>query len=700
MIINQPKIFVGAPSSNFEISRNLNSSQADINEGISKKITRNASSNGSKKKMRLRKMGSRQNSKTESDSTSDEDATNIILETPRRVKRKTSRTKRVQEEERKGEEKKEDQYGGEDIVYVLKIKPGQVIEQTEKQGDTTDSKVLISPTESCVQLMEASQENLTNSASAFVKTKRKIFTAINEPIGDGKTVIVRDLESTSSASDGNERESSESEKSKSPLKALPPVPQSPSSQGKLEEKTLPPKELSLSIRLMIDKYNQKIANDVSPKLQTDSPIMELKSPKFERRVQEQKIKYEIENVVKCASAGNIRQNEKLIPVEISLKDYDNNKLQKSCSAGILPRKWEPVPIITRNSPENEKCIPSLACDSLQMITKNCSTTSEFINPFEKKEHLYRKNKEKPTSLFSKTGAVRKIGTKNARSEFIWRRSLSNSCNTSTTPDKSDNTIPKITRKLETKGSFDINNGFNKKYSRPSVSAPTTPSEEIGRPKTPLSERALKLQKAKEEFLNAKPFELRYSEGLKENKTYSSNKDSINDDDDDENPWKKRLSQVSIGSDTSNEECILAKSASVGLIETVTNDNQHLGGYVSLPRNVSRSGKIISKFGFSTLASKFRKVKMRRTSKDNTTKMNAVSILCRQSLAIDIMPEENIRQELNRKQNIEDENSSMNLLKSGSSQAISFGTLFRNKDKDKLNKSKSTGSVLNDDNFHK
>lgn len=79
--------------------------------------------------------------------------------------------------------------------------------------------------------MEASQENLTNSASAFVKTKRKIFTAINEPIGDGKTVIVRDLESTSSASDGNERESSESEKSKSPLKALPPVPQSPSSQG-------------------------------------------------------------------------------------------------------------------------------------------------------------------------------------------------------------------------------------------------------------------------------------------------------------------------------------------------------------------------------------------------------------------------------------------------------------------------------------
>jgi len=62
------------------------------------------------------------------------------------------------------------------------------------------------------------------------------------------------------------------------------------------------------------------------------------------------------------------------------------------------------------------------------------------------------------------------------------------------------------------------------------------------------------------------------------------------------------------------------------------DNHHPDGYVSLPRNAKSSGK--SRFGLSNLASKLRKVKLRKSSKD-LTKMNTVSLLCRQSLIVDI-----------------------------------------------------------------
>ena len=89
-----------------------------------RKLTRNLS-NGSRRKTRIRRMGSRQNSKTESDT--DDDTTSYVFEAPRKMKRKTSRAKKNQETQEKVQ--------NDDIVYVLKIKPGQVDEETERIGN-------------------------------------------------------------------------------------------------------------------------------------------------------------------------------------------------------------------------------------------------------------------------------------------------------------------------------------------------------------------------------------------------------------------------------------------------------------------------------------------------------------------------------------------------------------------------------------
>lgn len=86
---------------------------------------------------------------------------------------------------------------------------------------------------------------------------------------------------------------------------------------------------------------------------------------------------------------------------------------------------------------------------------------------------------------------------------------------------------------------------------------------------------------------------------------------------------------------------LIKSASVGMINVDPDTYRqidpelHGGGYVSLPRNTSSHKG--NKFGFASIASKFRKVKMRKGKERDRNKegMNAVSALCRHSLVVDI-----------------------------------------------------------------
>lgn len=151
-----------------------------------------------------------------------------------------------------------------------------------------------------------------------------------------------------------------------------------------------------------------------------------------------------------------------------------------------------------------------------------------------------------------------------------------------------------------------------------------PTQKPLEPKTSLEsdERQKKIQKAKQEFLNFdKPQETKA-------------------------PPPNRFSQISVDSGSSfGSACagLLVKSASVGMInidaETYRQFDPeiHGGGYVSLPRNTKKQKTNGGKFAFSSIANKFRKVKMRKGKEKNSAEMNTISTLCRQSLVVDIQP---------------------------------------------------------------
>ncbi|XP_050303352.1 uncharacterized protein LOC126741081 [Anthonomus grandis grandis] len=107
------------------------------------------------------------------------------------------------------------------------------------------------------------------------------------------------------------------------------------------------------------------------------------------------------------------------------------------------------------------------------------------------------------------------------------------------------------------------------------------------------------------------------------------------------PQRNRLSQVSVDSEGSSIGTCpgsLMKSASAGMINvdpdvySRINPEYRAEGYVSLPRQSTSKSKS-SKSAFSTIASKFRKVKMRKC-KDRDKQV--VETLCRQSLVVDII----------------------------------------------------------------
>ncbi|XP_060526814.1 uncharacterized protein LOC132702286 isoform X2 [Cylas formicarius] len=135
-------------------------------------------------------------------------------------------------------------------------------------------------------------------------------------------------------------------------------------------------------------------------------------------------------------------------------------------------------------------------------------------------------------------------------------------------------------------------------------------------------RMRKIQRAKEEFLRSGPVSAP-SEIAEESLQF---------------PERNRLSQISVGSGSSCDNCYagaLIKSASAGMINVDVeafkrvDPEYHSEGYVSLPRFTTK--KPGGKSAFSTIAAKFRKVKMRRGKE----KLNAVSTLCRQSLVVNI-----------------------------------------------------------------
>ena len=491
-------------------------------EKTPRKVTRNTS-NGSKRKVRLRRMGSRQSSKTESDTEEEQTANPDVS---RKVKRKTSRAKKQVESD-----KSFDNFQAEDeVVYVFKIKPGEKNEVTvkpieimkpkisETPKSSVDETILISPIENSIQIIEPNHPTSQNLfTNAIVKTRRKIFTPVEVQDGTVNTTISQEIES-SSASDKNDNDKithqlvfplQSDNESYNKVSTLPPLP-SPKCQRKHElTKQNSGKDLSPSIKLMIDRYNSSVDKKTNSPNSSGSCSPIWRSPILDRRVQKQSAEYQ-------------------------------DKLQKSSSFQEI------------NDDDEKKAV-----DDPEKSNADESSTETIIEP-------------------------RKVSDKGA--------------------------IPKEPIASPIEKSF---------------SDTVTMRNDTKKPRTPLSERAMKIQQAKEAFLKM---------------PLISHDSSGNSD------WTYRLSQISVGStDSFTDNCSLIKCLSAGVLPDKTADQEDTTSIEtkssSLPRNSKHDSENVSessrgsRFNLSSLATKLRKVKLKRNTKE-VKKMNTVPVLCRQSIAVD------------------------------------------------------------------
>uniref|UniRef100_A0A182IVA9 Uncharacterized protein n=1 Tax=Anopheles atroparvus TaxID=41427 RepID=A0A182IVA9_ANOAO len=671
-----------------------------------KKLQRNVS-NGSRRKTRIKRMGSRQSSKTESDS--DDSPQNYVLDVPRKTKRKTSRAKKPSSDSL--EKLAPAERVVDDVVYVLKIRPGQKIEQVERpqpqnaslgcvaQGPVDD--VLISPQETCVELIEA-PACPSVTTSVLVKTKRKLFTAVQ---GDGDTgalgisgsvsqtiAVSQELESGS----GNDAETlvnvilaPSSQEQQKLVTNLPPLPQSPGMQRRVDHSKAPAKELSPNIRLMIAKYNQRLTTEkgagTSPHSSGSCSPVAWRSPVLDRRVRKQTEKYqETIQLSKSASAGSLRKS--LRQLEDTQRSFDVAApageslvvIKSSSTSKIEGARQEAKPKPReqcRDTREEESTDLGTfqAYDSLRRrdtlsrlersralqqqhqdtgnessasISKGSAASTGTI----KKERLYKKRTESPIASGSTTsgsgggtGGGKKVSTRGDK--YSRCRSVPNEECTVEVSISSKALKPPSPRLIARRR---LNLEHQQQRMECSRSAPTTPMDETRSIlSVPMSQRALKLKKAKEDFLRAP---------------------SISDRDGDRPASSNRISQISATSTASSgmleSELMLMKSASAGVIgatgSSITDESESLA---ALRRNESgsscvgatsrhsistigdgaRGSSVASNSGpgrfggLSNLASKLRKVKLRRSSKD-LSRMHAISALCRQSLMVDISGE--------------------------------------------------------------
>ncbi|XP_018323281.1 uncharacterized protein LOC108735698 [Agrilus planipennis] len=418
-----------------------------------------------------------------------------------------------------------------------------LVRSTHRSRTTADSKSRWkrSKVQDCEKNSNVIPEN------ALVQTTKKLF----DPVTDKKIE-----ENVNHSNVNNCSVSSFSyQKRSSNTRRLPPLPSSPNSQRKT------PKEISPCIRLMMNRYNQKVSEqDVhslksTPSSGSVSPVA-WRSPLSEKRVKVQTQRYLMElrkqstesQVQKSASVGHLRTNDEKKQSQLSQKS--EGKISRSVSAGVIQNLHSRVQ---------------------KSITKG--------NNEQQEENLREDKKLRPTSL-----------------------------------------------KLN-----------------------IIPYEEIQS-----DSRSYRLKKSREDFLASAPIKTAQV-SLSVQPDPLSAPVAMETDKTIVYPSRNRLSQVSVESESSCDSStwhgLLMKSASAGMINIDADSYKqfdaaafHRDGYVSLPRSPKKTKEdnflISSKSALANLASKFRKVKMRRHNKDpkNKKNMNTITALCRQSLVVDINSE--------------------------------------------------------------
>ncbi|KAJ9576858.1 hypothetical protein L9F63_006557 [Diploptera punctata] len=424
-----------------------------------------------------------------------------------------------------------------------------------------------------------------------------------------------------------------------PSLSFPPLPHSPN-PNRRELFKVPLKETAPSIRMMIAKYNQKLTEQDglggrSPEIGgsgSASPVA-WRSPVAERRVRAQMEKYQEEVLRALQKDGR------------KFTRPGGNEVQKSASAGIIR-----APETTFKSKQD---------------TEEIKNDSIIAN--------------KPPSVLTKPRGILKSSSVGAIKSST--TSLPQAITESNMPKQTvKETIVEKESSLRNLDKLSVAMPPPSQLNpSPSPSSPSSPELGLHHESPPPSRlRALRIQKAKEEFLtrgpggqswtsetpstdtpsasvSPEPFwrQLSNPEGGKNNiGPLMRVKEKVT-----ENP--SRLSQISIGSESSydgsvvtsgseiknqsqtdDEGVLLVKSASAGMINV--DQNTYRKFYEKRdPDQPSTSGmqenkakSQCGKFGISSITSRFRKVKMRKKEKESG-KMNAVSTLCRQSLLVDL-----------------------------------------------------------------
>lgn len=494
---------------------------------MSRKIVSRNTSNGSKRKIRLKRMGSRQSSKTESDSDAETNP-----DPSRKTKRKSNRSKKTLESDKSFESFQ----GDDEVVYVFKLKPGEKNEVTVNKAvdsaiideePSVKVKVELPPDEQ----QPETQVHHNLATNAFVKTRRKIFTPVDI---DGDTInatIGREIDS-SSASDKNNEIDKKTELSHETIKDRVEIPPELQLIG-LASPKMPRKDLSPSIRLMIDRYHFNFDKKSNSPNSSGSCSPIWRSPILDRRVRKQSVEYQnkISGISQSNSANDIKE------VEQEQTEVNNNETNDE--------------VVVEEIQEFKEVVEEPICEQIKVPEIQSSVSTGAISKRIESPHLTI-----PSTF--EAGLASSLSSVTLRGD----------------PDK---------------------------------------------PRTPLSERALKIQRAKEAFLQMPPV------------SYDPNASD----------WGYRLSQISVGStDTSDAgsliKCLSARTLNDHKDDTQddTSDNKSL----SLPRSSNASsikeGVKNSRFGLSTLTSKLRKVKLKKKDASESSKMNTIPILCRQSLAVD------------------------------------------------------------------
>nr|CAD7447083.1 unnamed protein product [Timema bartmani] len=475
---------------------------------------------------------------------------------------------------------------------------------------------------------ERKDKIISSKEDSISSDTSKCFAGSSRPsISNSQNSFLNDLTNSNGKLD-SQRQSQSGKLEKSCSFQASPLPQSPN-PNRRELNRIASKEAAPSIRMMIAKYNQKLneqdlTGGRSPEISgsgSGSPVA-WRSPVAERRVKVQTEKYQQEvrrvleqggkkrtrEVQKSASAGVIRLPEKVIPEQVRgsfmkseiAREENLNKpplvvvlpkgILKSSSAGTIKSS---LPLQFKVSVPNENKIP-----------ENSTVRNSIVPPPER-------FKDAPQNI-----------------------------------EKSINSKPPSPR---------LN--FNTNTSSP------FPTEHVTNDKsTPFPRlRALKIKQAKEDFLSKGPGSQSWTSEVEtpsvstspEPSLWGSISRGVSIEERTSSGAQSRLSQVSMGSESSYESSnivqgrsngedglILTKSVSAGMINLEPSAYRRLssepgvdGGQVSDGGTSPTSSKL--RFGISSITSKFRKVKMRKNKGRDTPKMNTVSMLCRQSLLIDL-----------------------------------------------------------------